>query len=181
MHDQELARTTLVTGLVTDMTSSALQQVHLRSVSMPAMVPLLREVASDVTLVEIKQKNGRDLVGRVIQVMEGRKWRLQSFDRANLVHARELAPSVPVALLMSDLAGVTAAIAGGWPAYMDHHLLDEAVVGRLRDSGLTVGAWTVNSEEALRRIAPFRPDVIISDVPRLIRDWLADDLPARRW
>ncbi|GEM_PF-6016201 len=181
MHDQELARTTLVTGRVTDMISSALLQVHLRSAGTPAMVPLLRDVACDVTLVEIKQNNARDLVGRVIQVMEGREWRLQSFDRANLVYARELAPSVPVALLMSDLAGATAAIAGGWPAYMDHGLLDEAVVARLRNGGLAVGAWTVNSEQALRRIAPFRPDVIISDVPQLIRDWLADELPGGRW
>lgn len=172
MHDERLDRTTLAQGRVTEYSAQTLRQVYLRTSAEPARVPLLREVADDVSLIEIKQNNAPELVRQTIEIMGTRPCRLQSFDAANVRHAQALAPAIPVAYLVYDMAGIDRAIAAGWPAYMEHKLLDEAVARRLRDAGLSIGVWTVNSEQALRRLVPFRPDVIISDVPLLIREWL---------
>jgi hypothetical protein len=42
-------------------------------------------------------------------------------------------------------------------------------VGRLRDKGLSIGAWTVNYEEELVRVLHYGIDVVISDQPWLLK------------
>jgi len=173
IHDETLERTTTGRGAAASFTSQQLRSLRLRDAERPAElggpVPLLADVAHLVALVEVKPRDCPDLVWRVIRVMSGRQWLLQSFDERNLVHARQVDPSVAAALLVEDADGVEAAIDGGWTIHLDHQLLDQPTMHRLRDRGLRVGVWTVNTEEEIRRILPLRPDVIISDQPQLVR------------
>jgi glycerophosphoryl diester phosphodiesterase len=95
---------------------------------------------------------------------------LQSFDAANLTYARAIDPAIPVALLVENHAELEEAIRERWPAvHARQNLLDESSVAALRSEGISIGAWTVNEEEDVRRIVLLRPDRIITDVPRRVR------------
>jgi glycerophosphoryl diester phosphodiesterase len=82
-------------------------------------------------------------------------------------------PSLPVVLLVDEESQIQIAVEHGWPVYLDHILLQDHTAGRLQDAGLSVGVWTVNEEAHFNRVLQYRPDVIISDVPLLVRRWLA--------
>jgi glycerophosphoryl diester phosphodiesterase len=162
IHDPTLDRTTSLSGKVADFNTDELARV----------IPLLNDVAHCVTYVEIKPPDALELVQRVVKIMAGRDWLLQSFDEQNLVHALNVDPSIRVAFLVDEPARLEIALDRRWPAYLNHELIDDRSAERIRDAGLPLGAWTVNTEEELYRVLPSRPDVIISDVPRLIRLWL---------
>jgi glycerophosphoryl diester phosphodiesterase len=164
IHDATLQRVTSIQGNVLDFHSTDLQRI--------ANLSLLSDVSNLVELVEIKPANAKEFVRRVIEIMTGRQWKLIAFDQTNLFHALEIDPTVKAVYLIDVPKGVDVAIAGGWDSYIAHGLLDERTMNRLRDAGLSVGTWTVNTKDDLTRIAPFRPDVIISDVPVMIREWV---------
>jgi len=125
-----------------------------------ANLSLLSDVSNLVELVEIKPTDAKQFVQGVIEIMRGRQWTLMSFDQANLYHAMEFDPNIRVAYLIDDPRDVDTAIAGKWATHIKHELLDERTTHRLRDAGLSVGVWTVNDEEALKRIVPLKPDLI---------------------
>jgi glycerophosphoryl diester phosphodiesterase len=174
LHDATLDRTTTRTGPVKNLSSAELRSIKLRDQfgESASTIPLLRDVAQWVAFVEIKPPDAPQLVERVVEIMAGRDWALQSFDQANLLHLNRIEPSIPVAFLIDRPEGIDTAIARKWPAYVDHTMIGARGAGRLRDAGLPLGAWTVNTENELHQILPFRPDVIITDVPRLMTMWL---------
>jgi glycerophosphoryl diester phosphodiesterase len=58
---------------------------------------------------------------------------------------------------------------------LEHSLIDAEVVAGARARGLRLGAWTVNEESDLRRLAALGVDVITTDRPDLalrVRDAL---------
>lgn len=179
IHDESLDRTTTGKGKVSDYPVAELRRFQCRLPGLPGgakplfePVPLLSDVAGFIGAVEVKPADARNLVARVIPIMASRSWLLQSFDATNLYHARSVNPSVRVALLLDDLAGLETAIENRWPAHLNHELLDERIARRLRDAGLGIGVWTVNTDEQIRRIVALRPDLIISDYPHRVRQIL---------
>ena len=171
IHDDTLDRTTNGSGPLSAFTSQQVRALWLRDPASPAHldgpVPLLADVAHLVSLVEVKPEDSPDLIRRVIGIMAGRKWLLQSFDERNLIHARQIDPSVPLALLVENTAGIEAAIDRGWTIHLDHPLLDRPTMRRLRDRGMRVGVWTVNQREDIIRVIDLGVDVIITDDPAL--------------
>jgi glycerophosphoryl diester phosphodiesterase len=175
LHDSTLDRTTMRTGSASELPWDELQAVRLRDQfgePSASTIPLLRDVARWVSFVEVKPVDAPKLVERVVEIMAGFEWTLQSFDPANLHHARKIDPAVRTALLVNQPDGIDTAIARKWPAYLDHTMIGARGAARLREAGLAFGAWTVNTENELHHILPFRPDVIITDVPRLMTMWL---------
>ena len=175
IHDATLDRTTTGSGPVHQFTEADLREVHGRMEGMPAQflpIPMLKDVADWVSLVEVKPPNAQELIEHTIRTMAGRKWTLQSFDPANLRHALEEDPRLPVTLLVEDADGIETAISERWNVNVDHKLLDDRIAGRLTDAGLDFGVWTVNTEDELLRILPWRPSAVISDQPQLIRSIL---------
>jgi glycerophosphoryl diester phosphodiesterase len=183
MHDPALDRMTTAFGRIDARTAAELRAIPLRSIASPApTIPLLAEVAKFISLVEIKPRDDARLVEAVFDIMAGKIQQrgaaagqactLISFDETNLRHARRLDSATNVALLVDDPERIEIALDEKWPVYLNHAILDDRVAGRLHDAGLPIGAWTVNEQAALERILPYRPDVIISDAPRLMRTWL---------
>jgi glycerophosphoryl diester phosphodiesterase len=178
IHDPTLNRTTFGTGPISNYSSDTLRKVRLRtSDGAAATVPMLRDVASQVNYVEIKPNDDPSLVAKVMVIMAGKSWKLMSFDPANLMHAARLDASVPAVLLIEDLQNLDAAIRHKWTTYADHSLLSASVARRLRDAGMSIGTWGVDSQEDLRRILPMQPEVIISNAPRLIQRLLRNKEP----
>lgn len=177
IHDETLERTTTGRGTVGAHRAGQLKAVRLREPEAGAAVPLLKDVADLVSYVEVKAPDAPQFVRRVLQIMAGQRWLLQSFDERNLVHARAIDPSVHVALLAEDAGGIEAAVAGGWTIHLEHRLLDEPTMHRLRSRGLRVGVWTVNEGADLVRMIQLRADVIITDEPAAARKLLDEPLP----
>jgi glycerophosphoryl diester phosphodiesterase len=173
IHDSTLNRTTQASGAVADFTANQLTATLLRThVGPPSHVPLLRDVARMVDFVEIKPANAPELVKRIIQIMEGASWMLLASDYINLRHAQGFKSDIAAALVVDDLSAIDVAIQNRCTAWVNHELLDDRSMGQLRDAGISVAAWTVNTEEHLRRLLPLGPDRIITDVPRALRNWL---------
>lgn len=172
IHDETLDRTTTGRGRVADCAVEALEQLKLKYAGglLNEPPPLLRDVWKLVSLVEIKPPNAQALVSDVVRMMEGRRdWLLQSFDPANVQHALDANPATAIALLVDRFEDVEPALRNRWNVNVDHQLLNDRTSGILQDHGVRVGVWTVNTEAEILRVLPYRPDVIISDQPVLVR------------
>ena len=170
IHDGTLDRTTVGRGPVASLSAADLARLPLgdrQGRPTRHCVPLLADVAGYFGLVEIKPPDARDLVKRVLEITDGRCL-IQSFDEANLVHALSFRHEPPVAYLVEDRRGVEVAVAGRWPVHIDHRLLDEPLMDRLRGHCPSVGVWTVNEPDDIRRVRDLGPDVIISDEPQRV-------------
>lgn len=170
IHDRTLDRTTGSRGEVAGHRADELRHIRLREPEADAMLPLLADVAHLVSYVEVKATDSPQFVRRVIEIMGARPWLMQSFDARTLVYALEANPRLPIALLVEDRAAFQVALERGWAVYADHAVLDEAVVGQLREQGLRVGAWTVNAEGDIHRVLRLGADVVISDEPMAVRE-----------
>jgi len=103
---------------------------------------------------------------------------LMAFNPAVIATVRALAPSLRTTLLVSrrHVEGAAARAvdtlewadgAGATDLGLEHTLVDAEVVAGARTRGLRLGAWTVNEEPALRRLAALGVDVITTDRPDL--------------
>lgn len=103
----------------------------------------------------------------------GAAWRdgliISSFSRAAV---DELAGEFRTGLLVMEEVPSSVARslreAGYWGVHAEHQLISEETVNVCRDSGLSLVAWTVNDDAAIRRMLDLGVDVIISDVPERV-------------
>ncbi len=109
-----------------------------------------------------------------------RRVTIMAFNPAVLARVSALAPRRRMTLLVAarhvaqagarpETAVDWAVRAGATDAGLQFPLVNEAVVTAARAAGLTLGAWTVNGEDAMRRLAALGVDVITSDRPDLLR------------
>jgi glycerophosphoryl diester phosphodiesterase len=173
IHDETLDRTTTARGKVALYRADHLRQIRLRAPESDMTVPLLKDIARLVNYVEVKAPDSPEFVRRVIQIMDGRDWMLQSFDEKTLHYALEQNSSLAIAYLTDDPAGIELALNRGWALHADHQILNKGNVARFRERGLRIGAWTVNGESDIHRVLAWGLDVIISDEPKLVREMLA--------
>ncbi len=162
----------------------------------PSRVELLLEVKGPVPGVSVHWERGADgtvavpglryegleevVLAKVARAGLAARTTVMAFNPAviELVHA--LAPRQRTALLVEasqvaqagarpEAAIDWAVKAGATDAGLHQTLVNEAVVQAAHAAGLRLGAWTVNAEEAMRRLAALGVDVIISDRPDLLR------------
>ena len=157
----------------------------------PAHVPLLADAldacAGMGVNVEIKNSPG-DLgegVEHALEVAElvvslvtlrgpGQAIEISSFDEPTLGRVKELAPGLPTAQLLFDLAAdpgaVERAAAAGHAAINPWDpFVDEALVARCDALGLAINAWTVDDPERIRRLAALGVTGIITNTPAAAR------------
>lgn len=184
LHDDTLDRTTPLVGRVDRHRADELTHLRLRdhrNRPSDALVPVLMSRRLELAnidanfLVEIKPADSPRLVASTAQAMRltKRPWMIQSFDRANLLHARRLNLGVDEVLLVGDADQLLAAIDEDWQAlHVAQSLVTERLVQLLHDAGRQVGAWTVNDPIEIRRIIKLGVDRIITDQPVLARSLL---------
>jgi glycerophosphoryl diester phosphodiesterase len=104
---------------------------------------------------------------------------VMAFNPAVLAEVRALAPAQPTALLVErrhvEESGARPIEAVEWARQarasvlgLHHTLCDAAVVQAAHAAGIAVGVFTVNDEDAMRRLAGDGVDVIISDRADLV-------------
>ncbi len=107
-----------------------------------------------------------------------------SFDFPTLLRVREIEPSLKLGALvnraylesigMAGPAAVAASIADLGVEYVaiNYAYLSQRLFDEFRCRGLLIGAWTVNNEKDIRRIAAMGVDFITSDRPDLLSELL---------
>jgi len=174
-HDATLTRLTGRRARLSRLTLADLRAVRVRGEPIPTLEEVLRQVR-DRALVQIEIKEGVP-VGPIVRVVEkvpaGRGVILASFAGATVAAARAEAPSVPRMLIRKGGgAGALAAAADRLEAAgvsVDQHALPSAAfVATVRGGGRQVWCWTVNDGAAMRRLAAWGVDAILSDNPALL-------------
>jgi glycerophosphoryl diester phosphodiesterase len=174
-HDPHLADGRLIAGL--------------RRAEIPAVVPSLDEAlgASMGLGVNIEIKNlafepDHDPAIRVAPAVVAAVRRadppvsviVSSFDAPTIDRVRELAPSLPTALLTFALDDPAATI--DWCVSHGHRALhpfdatvDRAIVERAHEHGLAVNVWTVDAPDRIATLCEMGIDGICTNVPDLAR------------
>jgi glycerophosphoryl diester phosphodiesterase len=109
---------------------------------------------------------------------------VQSFDDGTLRRVREREPEVRTMLLVGRARGVQAAgpadivrravDVGAGDLGIDHRLVDAPLVAAARAAGVRVAAWTVNTDDDLRRMRAVGVDLVMSDFPDRARRLLVN-------
>jgi len=174
-HDASLARLAGRRRSLARLPLAALRTVRIRGEPVPTLAEVLRLVRRRV-VVQIEIKPGvpvAPVVRAVRQARAGGHVIFASFSPAVLRTARALAPRVPrmwirergtPARLGPRLAALAAA-----GVSLDHRAIPAAAfVADLHRRGWRVWCWTVNDPPAMRRLAAWGVDAILSDNPALL-------------
>jgi glycerophosphoryl diester phosphodiesterase len=193
IHDATLDRTTTGRGPIRAATLAQIRTVRLvdrAGVPTHEGVPTLAEVldlaraTSMLVLPEIKLDLARspypDIEQLVVKLLRARgllgRASVQSFDEATLRRVRAMEPAARTMLLVNRVrmaahAG-SAADAVRWAVDVgaadlgiDHRLIDGRLLAAARAAGVRVAAWTVNTEEDMRRMGTLGVDLVMSDRP----------------
>jgi len=189
IHDPTLDRTTAERGSVRDRTGAELAALTLRGST--DGVPRLLEVLELVRptgaglLVEIKVGPGRERYPGIEEKVLGlitaagllSRTTIMAFEWETLSRLRALSPAVRLAGLLSqrgaEAAGGIRPAAARLAALqvgdlgIERTLLSAEAVAAARAAGLTIGVWTVNEPEELRRALAADVDYVTTDRPDL--------------
>jgi len=174
-HDASLARLTGRRRAVARLALADLRAVRVRDEPVPTLAEVLRLVRRRV-VVQIEIKPGvpvAPVVRAVRQARAGGHVILASFSPAVLRAARALAPRLPRMWIRErgTPAGLGPRLAalGVAGVSLDHRAIPSAAfVADLHRRGWRVWCWTVNDPPAMRRLAAWGVDAILSDNPALL-------------
>lgn len=200
IHDATLDRTTTGHGPVRSLSLERLQTLRLldragapsaETVPTLAQVLALARPTAVAVLPEIKLDLARvpypDIEPRVVAVLRSHallaRASVQSFDDATLRRVRALEPALRTMLLVNRVRMTTYASTPADPVRwamevgaadlgIDFRLIDARLVAAARAAGVRVAAWTVNTDDDLRRMAALGVDLVMSDRPDRARQLL---------
>jgi glycerophosphoryl diester phosphodiesterase len=190
LHDPTVERTTTGQGALRDLAWGELQTLSIRDAA-GERVPRLAEVlallqpTSVGLLLEIKVGPGGDrypgIEERVLGLVQAAglagRTTVMAFEWATLERLRALSAPVRLTGLLSQrgaerLGGVGSAATrlralGAHDLGIERTLLTPEAVRAARDAGLSIGVWTVNEPEDLRRALEAGVDYVTTDQPDL--------------
>lgn len=179
MHDETLERTTDGRGRVADHDLAELKRLKLHAAA-GERIPTLAEawaLCAELGLwanVEIKPGAGREAeTASVIAAFLQPRWRdgagiVSSFSAVALHTFAELAPAIPLALLVGDIPPDWKAQVARNGCVAVHCAARRGTVGRLEEvlaAGVPVACYTVNSRDAVDRLLAAGVAAIFTDRP----------------
>ncbi len=191
MHDHAVDRTTNGSGPIAEMTLEQIRALDAGSRMSPDFagerVPLLAEVLElcrergMFQCIEIKQDGIAPDVARVIdECRMGDDVIVISFNFDTVVAMRELRPAIAAGWLTGQLdpaeldTVISRCLSHGIMTVSAHYsALTPEVVERCRLRGMTVYAWTIDEGPIAKPYAEMGVDVIASNDPAMVREYLA--------
>jgi glycerophosphoryl diester phosphodiesterase len=195
-HDLVLGRTAAGTSRVVDLTWEELATLDVGSWKSPEftgqrpmrMVDLLswQTASSGRPHINWEVKLGRhvtqsecnrfsEAIARVLEDADRRRHLLSTFDRTFLETARSVVTDIPMALNVEDLPddAIDFCLALGLEGiHLDWTTLSEAQVRSIKREGLAVRCYTVNDLEAGRRLLDWGVELLMTDRPGPMLDYL---------
>ena len=200
IHDATLERTTTGAGPVRERTLAELDAVRLKDRAgavLEERIPTLDQVVALAVagkrqmLLEIKTDERRqrypEIEEKVFAVLDRHHATsatvVMAFEAETWRRVRALRPDARVAALYSrrTLAGMGASLerevddaqrAGVTMLGLEQGLVTAEIVARARGAGMTLGVWTVNDADAIRRFIDLGVGVVITDRPDLAKSAL---------
>ena len=177
-HDPTLKRLAGLDRRIASLSWREIQKLHLAGgEKIPRLAEVLR-LTRGRAVVEIEIKSGVP-VGPVIRAVRTTGTTtgviLASFSPALLRKAARLAPSVPRMLISSgtrparDLLRQLAALGAAGMSVDQHAVKSAAYVRFFQSRGYSVWCWTVNRPSAMRRLARYGVNALLSDDPALLQ------------
>jgi glycerophosphoryl diester phosphodiesterase len=174
LHDATLERTTNGTGAVQDHT---LEEIRRLDAGQGEQVPTLAEVLAAaggraMLLVELKEREGIEVVADVLAAAPAPRVILVSFLSAALAQAQSLLPAVPRGLIYSRKGYAPFADARSVGAHLilpRGDLADESLIREAHTEGLRVVLWTLNTATEIQNAASMGADAVASDDPCMAR------------
>ncbi len=188
IHDDDVTRTTDGQGLVSEMTLAELRRLRLGGTKVgDETIPTLDELfemfkPTNLHMqLEVKQAGIEQALVR----------KIEDYGLVDQVEISSFIESVGEGVKACNGDIKTSLLTSAFDVMVYEHLrphlnavdlslnenLNDGVVRRIRDDGLGLNIWTVNSEEGFERCIAFKPDFIISDFPQLIMKTLGRDIP----
>ncbi|MEV3853786.1 glycerophosphodiester phosphodiesterase family protein [Streptomyces sp. NPDC050095] len=183
MHDDTVDRTTNGTGRVDQLTAAQIAQL---TIDGGGRVPTLQQVLTSLKpktvrlLLEMKGPQTSAAVDKVLELVANAgmtdRTTLQSFDE-NIVRAAATSPwQTKVALLRSTLDAdpVATARAFGLDAYVVQSsalATRPAVIAQLKEAGVEVYTWTVDTEPQWQNVTSWGVDGVITNRPDQFHRW----------
>lgn len=176
IHDETIDRTTNGIGSVNQFTLAELKEFK---IDKNQEIPTLEEVFDLVNkqcLINIELK-GNDTAKPVIDLIEvyvkEKKWHyndflISSFDWTMLEEVTHLNAKIRIGVLTEESIENALAFAKKIKAFSinpDFTLLTEENVALLKENGFEIWPWTVNSDDAIRKIKSYEVNGIISNFP----------------
>lgn len=200
IHDPTLDRTTTGTGPVRARTLAELKRLRLKDKggaateeTIPALDELVRVAAPGKRqmLLEIKVDERRQrypgIEEKVLAVLDGHGMAaatvVMAFEAETWRRVRDLRPDIRTAALYSprmieqmrsSVRGEMDEVRRAGVAFVGLHqaLVNADTVAHARSAGLTLGVWTVNESDAIRRFIGLGVGVLITDRPDLAKTLL---------
>lgn len=194
IHDFTVGKTTDGHGAVAAMTAAEVRRLdagsHFDAAFAGVQVPFLEEVLDLVgdrcrLNIEIKSMDpyANDASSAVAAIIRDRalydQVLVSSFNPISLIKLRYLDSKIALGMLYGDeMPGFLRQVWAGPPIrpeaqHPEHTLIDAAYMQWARALPGAVNTWTVNDVEEARRLAALGVDVIMSDVPDVIMEGLA--------
>ena len=175
-HDATLTRLTGRRRAIARLALADLRAIRVRGEPIPTLAEVLALVRRRVVVqIEIKAGVPAAPVVRVVQQARAASHvLLSSFAAATVGAARTLAPRIPRLLISGGettkaLAPLLARLDAAGVS-LDHRAIPSPVfIAELQQRGWRVWCWTVNDPPAMRRLAAWGVDAILSDIPALLR------------
>lgn len=188
IHDERVDRTTDGTGFVRDFTLSDIQQLNAAGTYAytlpPVSIPTFREychwVKQTDLLTNIELKNGvydyPGIEAEVWQVLQ--EFQLQdqviisSFNHASILRMKQLAPQLTYGLLTESWLINPGKYTRDLGVACYHPLygsLTDDTVAEIKRQGIRINTFTVNDEEAVRKLLKQGIDCVITNYPDMVR------------
>ncbi|MGV3262499.1 glycerophosphodiester phosphodiesterase [Cytobacillus pseudoceanisediminis] len=124
----------------------------------PELYPGIEEQVAD----KIKERN--------LDKPQNEKIIIQSFNFESMKTMDQLLPNVPIGVLTSNRADITAEALQEFSAYADwfnpsYGIVTEELVNQVHSLGMQIGSWTVRSQDAADFLFEMDVDAIITDYP----------------
>jgi len=192
IHDEYIDRVADGTGFVRDYTYAELKKFNINKKfgdkhgfnPIPSLEEYLDWVRNKPITTNIELKSGNyyyeDLEEKVVDMIRAygleNKVMFSSFNHVSLIRCKELIPEIPCGVLTMDEglgnAGYYASKYHFECYHPDFRGLTEETVQNCKTHGIKLNVWTVNKEEGLMKLYQWGCDGVITNYPKLCKNWL---------
>ena len=177
-HENNLKRLTGKSGQLEKLTLGELKKfLVVGKYKIPTLTDVLQTVETPLFVnIELKGLNTAQATSKIItNLSKSTSWRLEnfiisSFNWNELEQFRSIDKNTPVGVLLSNSMSINEAIEFGkkinaQAIHPNFKLLNEKTVKKIKNNGLKIYTWTVNSKDDINYMKKLKVDGIISDFP----------------
>jgi glycerophosphoryl diester phosphodiesterase len=174
-HDRTLSRLTGAPGKVSDLDLSTLRSLKVKGTEPIPLLSELVDLARDKAKLQLELKGGGTgaPTARYLNTLLDKGWSpdsllVSSFDHEELVACKQIAPNIPIGILLYGYPINTLEIARALGAYSVHLNLEMVTpkrVSALHQAGYKVFVYTVNELADIHAMRAVGVDGVFSDFP----------------